>query len=131
VSEERKKILGMIAEGKITPEDGERLLAAMGEPAASSPPPPDGGHVPAQRSSTHRWLRIHVDTSEGERVRVNVPWKLAKFALNFIPKEARARLGDEGFDVSEVIDGIASGAADGEILSVDTNKGDKIRIVVE
>jgi hypothetical protein len=131
VSEERKKILEMIAQGKVTPEEGERLLAAMGESAQAGPHPAGGGAVAVQPAAGHRWLRIHVDTSEGERVRVNVPWKLAKFAINFIPKEARARLGDEGFDVSEIIDGIVSGAADGEILSVDTNQGDKIRIVVE
>lgn len=131
MSEERKKILEMIAQGKVTPEEGERLLAAMGVAAQGASPPSGSGALAAQRSAAHRWLRIHVDTSEGERVRVNVPWKLAKFAINFIPKEARARLGDEGFDVSEIIDGIVSGTADGEIVSVDTNRGDKIRIVVE
>lgn len=133
MSEERKKVLQMIAEGKITPEEGERLLAAMGEPDPSTKASSESRNRAGPDAIGPRWLRIHVDTSEGERVRVNVPWKLARFAMNFIPKEARARLGEEGFDISSIIDGIEGlvSGADGEIVSVDTSEGDKVRIVVE
>jgi len=133
MSEERKKILQMIAEGKITPEEGERLLSAMGEPGPSTKTFSESRNRTGPGATEPRWLRIQVDSSEGERVRVNVPWKLARFAMNFIPKEARTRLGEEGFDISAIIDGIEEvvSGAEGEIVSVESSAGDKVRIVVE
>ncbi len=67
-SEERMKILKMIEEGKITPEEGARLLSALSDGRQSPPFPgrgPGGG----------RWLRIRVtDIATGRsKASVQIP----------------------------------------------------------
>jgi hypothetical protein len=52
MNEDRKRILTMLAEGKITADEAERLLAAMDRPAAAdSPPTRRPGPGPAARRS--------------------------------------------------------------------------------
>ena len=69
-SEERMKILKMIEEGKLTPEEGAKLLAALAE---SRKPP----RRPLGRSASGgaRWLRVRVtDTVTGKpKATVNLP----------------------------------------------------------
>jgi hypothetical protein len=66
-SEERMKILKMIEEGKLTPEEGAKLLAALAE---SRKPP----RRPPARSASGgaRWLRVRVtDTVSGKAAGVS------------------------------------------------------------
>ncbi|MHB8819948.1 MAG: SHOCT-like domain-containing protein, partial [Bellilinea sp.] len=77
-SEERLKILTLVQEGKITPQEGIRLLEALTkslpprspliQPVIPPPPPPMAPGGP-------RWLRVRVtDTSTGKtRVNVRLP----------------------------------------------------------
>ena len=53
-SEERMKILKMIEEGKLSAEEGTKLLAALSDKRMSAPPRPPG--LPGGP----RWLRIRV-----------------------------------------------------------------------
>ena len=81
MSEDRRSILNMLGQGKITPDEAERLLAAMErEPARSLPggdPPPAGHNKPAPK-----YLRVTVDTDDDEdgptKVNVRVPMQLLR-----------------------------------------------------
>lgn len=68
MNEQRRDILGMLAEGQITAEEAERLIAALERdrpPAASGPD--------ARPKGRAKYLRVVVDAVEnGEPARVNV-----------------------------------------------------------
>jgi hypothetical protein len=91
---ERKKILEMLAEGKISVEEAERLLAALN----------GGGDAEEQTVSTGRkpkYLRVQVEpkpgSANGERVNVRVPINLIRAGLkwaSFIPNHAQHKVGD-------------------------------------
>jgi hypothetical protein len=100
MSEEKRKILEMLASGKITVDEAEKLLGAV------SPGFEHGGEGPEKP----RYLRVLVepDTSQvnGDRVNIRVPLKLIRAGLrfaSFIPKSAQTRvseaLKEKGIDV--------------------------------
>src|SRR5215469_8572824 len=92
MNEQRKDILGLLAEGKITPDEAEQLIAALERDrpaaAASSEVRPKG---------KAKYLLLEVDTIEnGEPGRVNarVPLQLLRAGVRLaalIPPQALAR----------------------------------------
>ncbi len=126
--EERMKILKMIEEGKITAEEGARLLAALRDtrrgPGVPTPPRPPGAPGAA------RWLRIRVtDTRSGRsKASVQIPLALVdaglKIGAHFAPEV-------EGVDMSNVMEAIRSGVT-GKIIDVtDEEDGEHVEIFVE
>jgi hypothetical protein len=108
MSEERRRVLQMLSENKITAEEAERLLAAMDSPSSASA----GAEVPAKRP---RYLRVLVDAEQpGEgpvKVNVRVPMQLLRAGVRLasvIPPQARdqvnAAMRENGvpFDISQV-----------------------------
>ena len=92
-SEERMKILNMINEGKITAEEGSKLLSALTRRSEKS-------KKVAKQGLTGQWLRVRVtDMSTGKaKVNVNVPMKLVDAGLNiaaqFTPEMEGAQMMD-------------------------------------
>jgi hypothetical protein len=98
---DRRSILDMLSEGKITAEEAERLLAAMdrGEPSPSAQPfTARPGH-----NAQPKYLRVAVDTDEpGEggptKVNIRVPMALLRAGVrltSLIPPAARDHLNAE------------------------------------
>lgn len=94
MSEERMRILHMLAEGKLTPDDAEKLLQALEVKPRES-------EVVNQNRTTDvkgKYLFVQVDPKEGkssERVSVKVPLALVKAGLNItklIPAEAQDKI---------------------------------------
>ena len=91
MNDDRRSILNMLAEGKITADEAERLLAALDKVAA-----PPAASYPANRSPA-KYLRVQVDTDEpGEggptRVNIRVPMQLLRAGVrlsSLIPPKAR------------------------------------------
>ncbi|MBS3750216.1 MAG: hypothetical protein R6U51_10350 [Anaerolineales bacterium] len=75
-TEERMKILRMINEGKITAEEGSKLLKTLG---GSEKPKKVKGKI-----GSSQWLRVRVtDMAKGKtKVNVNLPLKLLDAGLN-------------------------------------------------
>lgn len=122
--EERMKILKMIEEGKISAEDGSKLLAALSEGRRG----PGSGSSP--RSTAGRWLRIRVtDIATGRsKAAVQIPLGLIdagmKIGAHFAPEV-------EGVDMSHVMDALRSGMT-GKIIDVtDEEDGEHVEIYVE
>lgn len=144
-SNERKRILDMLAAGKVNVEQATALLKALGptpaeslpmpparhqpdpvQPPAPTPlvpppaPPQPSWYQPARRGP--RFLRIKVDaTKEGGKttnVDVRVPYALAKFALRFVPHEARRELESQGIEISQILEA-AETMSEGKIIDVD------------
>lgn len=124
-AEERMKILKMIEEGKVSAEDGAKLLAALSEshrtPGSSGSP---------RGSGAGRWLRIRVtDIATGRsKASVQIPLGLIdagmKIGAHFAPEV-------EGVDMSYVMDALRSGMT-GKIIDVtDDEDGEHVEIYVE
>jgi hypothetical protein len=123
-AEERMKILKMIEEGKISAEDGAKLLAALSEGRRS-------GMANSSRSAAAgHWLRIRVtDIATGRsKAAVQIPLGLIdaglKIGAHFAPEV-------EGVDMSSVMDALRSGVT-GKIIDVtDDEDGEHVEIFVE
>ena len=77
-------------------------------------------------------LRITVDSHEGDRVRVNLPMALVEIGLE-IGMEMPQINGNEalkGVDLKKVLEMVRLGCV-GNLVEVDSDDGDKIRIFVE
>jgi len=87
---ERRQILDMLAQGKITADEAERLLGAL----ETVPSAPGAEDAPARRA---RYLRVLVDTDQNgrnTRVNVRVPMALLRAGVRLsglVPEEARER----------------------------------------
>lgn len=124
-TEERMKILKMIEEGKISAEEGAKLLAALSEgrraPGAPTPPRPPGAP---------RWLRIRVtDVNSGRsKASVQIPLDLVdagmKIGAHFAPEV-------EGVDMNNVLNALRSGMTGKIIDVVDEEDGEHVEIYVE
>ncbi len=125
--EERMKVLKMIEEGKITAEEGAKLLAALDMGARPSkgtvpPPPPPAG--------AGRWLRIRVTDTATNRPKVNVtiPMGLVNVGLKM---GARFAPETEGLDWRQIADAINAGMIGKIIDVVDEQDGEHVEIFVE
>jgi hypothetical protein len=123
-SEERMKILKMIEDGKLSAEEGTKLLSALNSPRVPAPPRPAG------MSGTPRWLRIRVTDVRTGRSKASVQIPLAlvdagmKIGAHFAPEV-------EGVDMSNVMEALRSGVT-GKIIDVtDDEDGEHVEIYVE
>lgn len=121
-SEERIRILQMLQEGKITAEEANRLLSALGQNARTTQ------SATARRNPNH--LRVQVtDLKTGQiKVKVNLPMSIVnmgvKLGARFIPD-------DVDIDMEELMDAINSGQH-GKIIEVeDVQDGEKVEVWVE
>jgi Asp-tRNA(Asn)/Glu-tRNA(Gln) amidotransferase B subunit len=96
MNEQRKDILDMLAEGKITAEEAEQLIAALerDQPSAAS-------SLDARPKGKAKYLRVLVDTldnGEPGRVNVRVPLQLLRAGVRLaalIPPQALGRANAE------------------------------------
>ncbi len=121
-TEERMRILKMIAEKQITAEEGAKLLEALRT----------GGSEPTQREEVAkaRWLRVRVtDRATGKlKVNVNIPVGLVDVGLKM---GARFAPDMNGMDLN-AIQAAIKGGMQGRILEVDDEKdNEKVEVFVE
>ena len=90
MSEERKKVLNMLAEGKITVEESEKLLNALNGKNGNASPDTStrSKHIP-------KHLYVKVDSKDGKKVNIRVPMKMLRAGIkltSILPKEARDKV---------------------------------------
>ncbi|MDI9549403.1 MAG: hypothetical protein QM346_17565 [Chloroflexota bacterium] len=123
-SEERAMILRMVEEGKISAEEGSRLLAALGDEAQTVPP---RSHTAAGTSfDTSTALRIRVsDAVTGKsKVNVNIPVGLVRLGLRFIPQSAN-------IDAEKIMHALDTGLKGRIVDVVAEDEGTHVEIYVE
>ena len=138
MNKERRRILDMLAQGKVTVDEAERLLGAMGEPPATVPP--------TGEKKKPRYLRIIVNEDGApdgqEKVRIKVPLILLRAGIKMgsllserargkITAELRAKgINTDPFDLPpENLEELVGALDELEIEAGD--KGEKVRIFVE
>jgi len=124
--EERMKILKMSEDGKISAEEGAKLLATLSESHQRSVPPP----FPPGGPGAPRTLRVRVtDIMTGRsKASVQIPLALVdagmKIGAHFAPEV-------EGVDMSNVMDALHSGVTGKIIDVVDDEDGEHVEIYIE
>jgi hypothetical protein len=128
-NDERRRVLDMLAAGTISVEDAANLLKALGASgsagvAAPEPPP---APAPPRPKGPARLLRVVIDADKDEsgggaaKVRVNVPLSLAKFAMRFMPPEARAELDTQGIDLAKLLEELGDEVPEGRLVDIETD----------
>lgn len=150
MSEDRARILNMLAEGKINAEEAERLLDALdtraGEAtatAAAGAPSAIKGDPTPLLNALPKFLYVQVDGDKGEKVNVKVPLALVRSGLkltSLIPPQAmdqiNSELSEKGISIDftnfkpEDIDELIEALREMEV-SVDGDKGEKVRVYCE
>lgn len=139
MSEERKKILEMLAEGKISVEEAERLLSAISESEEEL--------IPGKKTETAKlkYLRVVVEPGPGskndERVNIRVPIKLIRAGIklaSLLPNDVQGKVDDAlkekglSLDFSQIneenIEEIVESLRD---LTVDVEGEERVRIYCE
>lgn len=94
MSEERKRILEMLSEGKINTEEAEKLLSALSKDNETVSG--DMGKEPK-----YKYLRVMVEPGPGsenqDKVNIRIPLKLIRAGLklaSFIPKDAQVKVNE-------------------------------------
>lgn len=127
--EEKRKILDMVAEGKISADEAAKLLEAM-NPITKS-----------QVKGRKIIFQVIQEGASKPKVNIVIPLKLAKFGMSFIPKNGKfdAHIGGSNVDLSNVnwkeILEMAVAGETGELfyLEVEEDNGKTviIKIIVE
>ena len=123
-TEERMKVLQMIREGKITAEEGAKLLSTLTDTKKETRRPI------ARSTEGTRWFRVRVtDMATGKtKTSVNIPLGLMEWGLQigaqFAPEVA-------AINSEELMDALQSGV-EGKIVDViDEEDGEHVEIFIE
>jgi hypothetical protein len=136
MNDERKKVLEMLQQGKVTVEEAEKLLAALASPEETQ----SGAEKPACK-----YLKVMVEpgpqSEDRDRVNIRVPMKLIRAGLKFaafVPKHAHASINkalhEKGIEADftqitqQDIEEIVSQLSD---LTVEVEGKEKVRICCE
>jgi hypothetical protein len=143
MGEDRNRILNMLAGGKITAEEAERLLDALDArsdaPGAPAEPAIKGDPGPLLEALP-KFLYVKVNAENGDTVDVKIPIALVRSGLkltSLIPPQAmdqiNSSMSEHGMSVDfsnlkpEDIDELVEALREMEI-NVDSTNGDKVRV---
>jgi hypothetical protein len=132
---ERVKVLEMLSQGKISVEQAEKLLAAIG-----------GADAVAAKDivkKAPKYIKIEVKSKKGDNVNVRIPMQLIKAGMKFqalIPESARQQVNNalaaKGVNVDigklkpEDLDELVGALSELEI-NVNSEGGDVVRVFCE
>lgn len=129
-AEERLRILNMVAEGKITAEEGARLLSALQQIERPGTSSAQNGPDSATSFADAHSLRIRVCNCQSGRDKINVkiPMNLVSVALRM---GARFTPDVDGVELEDIVKAIRQGAR-GKIVDVtDEETDERIEVFVE
>jgi len=147
MNENKKKILDMLAENKISSDEAYRLLSALETEGSTSEGTAKSGTAARMKS---KYLRVcilsdseHEDSDKGDRVNVRVPMTLIRAGMKFtslLPPEARDKvtgaLREKGIDFDmrnlkpEDMDELIEALSELEVDMVNSD-GDTVKVYVE
>lgn len=146
MSEDRARILNMLADGKITAAEAENLLDALESRASAATAPAEGaaatvvGDPQPLLNALPKYLFVKVDSAQGDRVDVKVPIALVRSGLkltSLIPPQAMEEINEQmlgkGISIDfnnlkpEDIDDLVQALREMEV-NVDSATGDTVRV---
>jgi len=147
MASEKSRILNLLRDGAITPEEAERLLDALESRENPAPEPVEAVVLKDTRGRKPKKLRITVDSNEKcsgkAKVNVSIPISLVRslgpIALSSIPKDARREMEAQGVDIKAIlaqVEELIESGSEEDFVNVDTGNGEgeegsKVRVYVE
>ncbi|MDR7869810.1 MAG: hypothetical protein RIN55_03060 [Tissierellaceae bacterium] len=124
MSQEKLQILNMVKDGKISVDEGLKLIEALEE---------NNEKFDNRGSKVGKCLRVRVFDPEDEtKVNVTLPVSLLKVGMKFAsklsPELSEANLNE--LDIEEILAAVDSGQI-GKIVEVDSSDGTKVEITIE
>lgn len=126
MSEEKKIILEMLREGKISVEEAEQLLEK------SNPGDSIDDKPKIKKPNSKRFLRVRVTEEDKVKANVNIPIALAEVGLNLIPK-AKLMVDGKQINMDQILKLIEEGT-EGELVNIDAEddgKNYKVNIFID
>src|SRR3954469_151647 len=98
MSAETQKVLEMVAAGKVTPADADRLLEKLSH---SAPEEPSAAPESPVTKAARRFLRITIDKPGRDPVNIRVPLSFLRtgMAWTVLPKAVREGLEERGVNL--------------------------------
>jgi SHOCT-like domain len=129
MDDERRRILKMIEEGRLSAEEGASLLDALDAPDQSGAKGAVHGESKQEAKSLH--IRVIDGASGRDKVNLNVPIALTKMVSSLLPDNQRERLREHGISVDDLIRAVESGEV-GKVIEIkDDNTDDQVEITIE
>ncbi|MBT4290737.1 MAG: hypothetical protein HOD92_25705 [Deltaproteobacteria bacterium] len=131
---ETEKILEMISEGKISADDGERLLNAIhGKESSKVPKSINKIEQSSNQDLNEGNIIIEIKSTDCELIKLNLPVEFARFMLNMVTKDKISEFEMNGINLQEILNSIPkmSIGEDQEILNFSTEDGTSIKIYVK
>lgn len=126
MKEEIAKILTMVQEEKITAEKGAELIELLKDEKPA--------HTPSHSDYMKRMLRIRINSSEGDKVNINLPLNLVKTILkaghHIAEKFPESEKYVKDIDMDLLIHAIEN-EAEGQIVDITSSNQDTVHIVIE
>jgi hypothetical protein len=143
MSDPLERVLKLVAEGRLTPEEAAPIIDALGKPPKAAGSSTTGGAsgpagfaaagptietgtdagMSAGDGRTPRYARVEVRENGRRVVDLRIPISLGRFALSRVPGLSKEQ-------IAEVEDAVSHGAH-GPILDIQDGDGDGVRIVLE
>lgn len=137
MSAETKKVLDMLAEGKITSADAERLLDKL-----AATPDGNAANVGGNGSETNatasgtppkKYLRVQIERPGGDDVNVRVPLSFVRSGVKLgtlLPPKVLEKMQMEGID-PKFFSEHANDVLDDLHVDMDTKSGKRVRVFCE
>ena len=142
MTENRRQVLDMLAQGKITVEEAERLLSLVDQPAGAES---GGTETRDPRRPSPKYLRVVIgggDDSQSEHVNIRVPMALIRSGVklaSLLPTDATSKVNEKlqekgiGIDIGKIkaedLEELVDSLSD---LQVDIQDGkETVRVYVE
>ncbi len=133
---ENRKVLDMLAEGKLSSADAERLLSKLAG-SAEGELKRESDDVGTPGTGPLRYLRVVVDSKDGDNVNLRVPLGLLRTGIQLstmLPLLAGDKLKACGVDLSHLA-GLSGAELTDELrhieVNVDSPNGDTVRVFCE
>ena len=126
MNEEKRKILEMVKEGKITFEEAEQLLDKLNLGESSEIVPK------VKKPNSKKFLRVRVTEEDKVKANVNIPIALAEVGLNLIPK-SKLKVDGKQINMDQILKLIEEGT-EGELVNIDAEdegKNYKVNIFID
>jgi hypothetical protein len=126
MNEEKRKILEMVKDGKVTLEEAEQLLDKLNLNESSEKV------AKIKKPNSKKFLRVRVTEEDKVKANVNIPIALAEVGLNLIPK-SKLKVDGKQINMDQILKLIEEGT-EGELVNIDAEdegKNYKVNIFID
>ena len=133
MSAETRKVLDMLAEGKITSADAERLLDKLAATPEGDAADGGNGSETNAAAAPKKYLRVQMERPGGDEVNVRVPLSFVRSGVKLgtlLPPKVLEKMLMEGIDPKFLMQN-AGEALDELHVDMDTKSGKRVRVFCE